>query len=230
MFTSFDTEFRAADKCLHIYADKHLHPSSKDPFSKWSTKHPHFKSCFDSNLSQSQTKQDTKVSFAENPIEIKKQCKNNKEKIDIEIEIGTKNHCEKKNPDPPKKYPDPPPKKPNPLIEPYKVTECEWSPQIKVYNANCIFQVHVFFPGIKEKCEKEKIFADILGLKLIVFHGVAKYHSHCGDFHQVPHHCPCTLVVPMPFLTHLKLPENLDFNSIKVTFEAEVLVVSIKHK
>ncbi|PVU94148.1 hypothetical protein BB561_002764 [Smittium simulii] len=219
MFSNFEADFKASDRCLHIYADKCFHPSKEDPFSKWSTKHPKFASCFDAKPPQPKIpEKDVHYHYYYN------NCACSKPPV---------------VPAPPK--PAPPPPKPAPptcfrifpcykVIEKYKIVDHEWCPEIKEYKSDKIFQVHGYFPGVAQKPEKEKIMVDIIDLNTIVIHGEAKYHSHCGSFKPISHSCTCTLVVPMPFMVHFKLPEKLDFSNIKVNFEAEVLVVSIAKK
>ncbi|OMH83329.1 hypothetical protein AX774_g3171 [Zancudomyces culisetae] len=89
-----------------------------------------------------------------------------------------------------------------------------------------MFQIHCFVPG----ADKNKLIVDIICRKDVCIRGEAKYHSHCGSWKNVPHHCQCTLVVPMQFRSGFPIPPNCILEKAVATFEAEVLVVSIPKK
>ncbi|KAJ2388833.1 hypothetical protein GGI05_003673, partial [Coemansia sp. RSA 2603] len=129
--------------------------------------------------------------------------------------------------------PPPPPPPPPPscfrVYPCYKVldkvacTESEWSPMMKDYTADKVWQLHVYLPDVP----KDKVFVDVCEGHLYV-HGEGVFHTHCGMWPgHVEHCCDCTRKEPTMFCKKFKLPGNAKARDAHVEFEKEVLVVRI---
>ncbi|OLY82827.1 hypothetical protein AYI68_g3044 [Smittium mucronatum] len=137
----------------------------------------------------------------------------------------------------PKPEPKPPAKKAYRIFPAFKAIDnpskipenSDWIPESKLHSSDKLWQVHVFLPSLKNSdIEKNHLLVDLLNdCEVLLVHGNAYYHSHCGPFQPHSHHCDCNLVVQMPFSKHFSVPKNTKLDSITVSFHSEVLVVSI---
>ncbi|KAJ1959652.1 hypothetical protein GGI12_004225 [Dipsacomyces acuminosporus] len=137
----------------------------------------------------------------------------------------THSHCHQPVPAPPKHtswriYPC------YKAIDKYAVVESEWSPTMKDYQADKLWQLHVYLPGVA----KDKVSVDIIE-NTVVVHGQGISHTHCGMWPEhVEHCCNCTRKEQVSFCKQYKLPDRMNLDEAHVEFEADVMVIRIHRR
>ncbi|KAJ2779370.1 hypothetical protein GGI15_003902 [Coemansia interrupta] len=205
MFGKFDKDLKQAGGCLHKAADMFFHPIGEDIFHNWDHGHPAFPGPTLSKVKlecKAVEKKEEKKEEVKVAVKVEEKCCKEEAKVVVKVE----EKCCKEE-----------------VLDKVACTESEWSPMMKDYTADKVWQLHVYLPDVP----KDKVFVDVCEGHLYV-HGEGVFHTHCGMWPEhVEHCCDCTRKEPTMFCKKFKLPGNAKAAEAHVEFEKEVLVVRI---